>query len=210
MKDTKIRHWIQAMAAGDSQAFKLLFDEYYPRLYHLAFYYLRSDVISEEVVSDVFLKLWNNRKRLVEIEHLDFYFFQAVKNQSLTCLKKEARLPQTDELSSKSLRIEYNEPENLLIARELAAMIEEGISQLPEKCEMIFRMVREDGMSYREVAELLEIAPKTVENQMGIALKKLKTALDQYQQTKAKSSFTPLYYLFILLEWDKSIDIFLL
>lgn len=200
MENTKIRHWIQAMAAGDSQAFKHLFDACYPRLYRLAFYYLRSDVLSEEVVSDVFLKIWNNRKRLSEIEHPDFYFFQAVKNQSLTCLKKEARLPHTEEFSLKSSRIEYSEPENLLIARELAAMIEEAISQLPEKCEMIFRMVREDGMSYKEVADLLEIAPKTVENQMNIALKKLKAALERYQQTKVDSSYTRLGYLFILLE----------
>ncbi len=177
----KIRQWIQAMAADDSRVFKQFFDACYPRFYRLAFYYVRSDVLSEELVSDVFLKIWNNRKRLPEIEQLDFYFFQSVKNQALTYLKRESKLHDAEDSTPKSRRIEYNQPENLLLAKELAAHIEASVSQLPEKCEMIFRLVREDGMSYKAVAQLLDLAPKTVENQMCIALKKIKAALDAYQ-----------------------------
>jgi len=193
-----IRQLTQAMAADDSGAFKQFFDLLYPRFYRLAFYYVRSDVLSEELVSDVFLKIWNNRKKLPEIERLDFYFFQSVKNQAFTYLKRESNLPFGDERTLKSSRIEYNEPENLMIARELAAKIEESIRQLPEKCEMIFRLVREDDMSYKEVAELLDIAPKTVENQMHIALKKIKAALDEYQQAKANPFYIPYWLLVVL------------
>lgn len=170
------------MAKDSPLAFKEFFDLLYPRFYRFAFYYLKSDILSEEVVSDVFLKIWNNRKKLIHVEQLDLYFFRSVKNQAFTYLKRESRsiLVYTDEQSS---NLEYNEPENLLIAKELNEKVEEAISSLPEKCEIIFRLVREDGLSYNATAELLDISRKTVENQIAIATKKIRSALDQnYQQ----------------------------
>jgi len=188
------------MAAGDSGAFKQFFDRLYPRFYRFAYYYVRSDVMSEELVSDVFLKIWNNRKKLPDIERIDHYFFQSVKNQAFTYLQRESKRSYADVSFSKSTRIDYNEPENLMMASELAAKIEEAISALPEKCELIFRMVREDNMSYKEVAELLEITPKTVENQMHIALKKLKASLDEYQHAKLSPSYISYWHILLLLE----------
>ncbi len=188
------------MADDDSAAFKRFFDLYYSRLYRLAFYYVKSDVLSEELVSDVFMKIWNCRKRLPEIAQPDFYFFQSVKNQAITYLTRENKLNHTDYQPYKSSYIEYSQPENLLIARELAAKIEEAISQLPTKCEMIFRMVREEGMRYQEVAQLLDIAPKTVENQMRIALHKLKVVLEEYQQAEAVPTYVSLWYILVVLE----------
>lgn len=199
MEKGSIRQLIQAMAADDSEAFKQFFHQLYPRFYRLAFYYVKSDVLSEELVSDVFMKLWNNRKNLPEITRLDFYFFQSVKNQAFTYLKKEAKVSVIDNDTLKSSRIEYNQPENILIASELADKIEASISQLPDKCEMIFRLVREEGMSYKAVAELLDIAPKTVENQMHIALKKLKVTLDEYQHAHVEFSSVSIWLLLLLL-----------
>ncbi|MEK6478835.1 RNA polymerase sigma-70 factor [Catalinimonas sp. 4WD22] len=200
MEENEISHLVKKIAQGDSKAFKLFFDKLYPQMYRLAFYYVRSDVLSEELVSDIFMKLWNNRQKLPEIQKLDFYLYQSVKNQSFTYLKKEAQLPIADLTMLKSQRIEYNEPESILIARELAVKIEEAISDLPDKCEMIFRLVREEGMSYKEVAALLEISPKTVENQMGIAIRKLKATLITYQHSKSDSSHISLGYLLILMD----------
>ena len=197
MNNLSIRHLILAMAADDSRAFKQFFDELYPRFYRLAFYYVKSDILSEELVSDVFLKLWNNRKKLPDIERLDYYFLQSVKNQALTYLKKKSNTLYVEK--DKSNRIEYTQPENLLIASELADKIEEAISNLPDRCEMIFRLVREENMSYKEVAELLAISNKTVENQMNNALKKLKFTLDQYQNAHADYSKVSLGLVLILL-----------
>lgn len=200
MEENEISQLVKKIAEGNSKAFKQFFDKLYPRLYRLAFYYVRSDVLSEELVSDIFMKLWINRQKLPEIQKLDFYLYQSVKNQSFTYLKKESRLPIADLTTLKSQRIEYNEPESILIARELAVKIEESIADLPDKCEMIFRLVREEGMSYKDVSDLLEISPKTVENQMGIAIKKLKATLDTYQNSKSDSSHISLGYLLILID----------
>lgn len=201
MEENEISHLVKKIAEGNSKAFKLFFDKLYPRMYRLAFYYVRSDVLSEELVSDIFLKLWNMRQQLPEIQKLDFYLYQSVKNQSFSYLKKEARLPIADLTTLKSQRIEYNEPESILIARELAVKIEEAIADLPDKCEMIFRLVREEGMSYKEVSALLEISPKTVENQMSIAIRKLKATLDTYHDSKSDSSHISLGYLLILMDF---------
>ncbi|MDF9796945.1 RNA polymerase sigma-70 factor (family 1) [Catalinimonas alkaloidigena] len=200
MEEFEISLLVKKIAKGDSAAFKLFFDKLYPRMYRLAFFYVKSDVLSEELVSDIFLKVWNNRKKLPEVKKLDFYLYQAVKNQSLTYLKKESQLSTIDLPALKSMRIEYSEPESIMIARELAVKIESAISELPDKCEMIFRLVREEEMSYKEVAELMDISSKTVENQMSIAIKKLKATLDAYQNSTSDSSHISLMFLLLLLD----------
>ena len=179
MDSDVIRRLTHLMGVDDVKAFRQFFDLLYPRFYRLAFYYLRSDALSEEVVSDVFMKIWNNRKKVSQVEHLGFYFFKAIKNQSLTYLKRETRQQFDEGESLNSFRLDHAEPENLLIAKELARAVEQGIAKLPPKCQMIFRLVREDGMSYKDVADLMDISAKTVENQMTIALKRLKLAIDE-------------------------------
>jgi RNA polymerase sigma-70 factor (family 1) len=177
-----IRRLVHLMAIDDALAFKQFFDLLYARFYRLAFYCVKSDDLSEEIVSDVLLKIWNNRKRLPEINNLDVYFFKSIKNQAYTYLKREARRAFLDAQSVKSLNLEYAEPENLLIAKDLAHAVEQAVSALPDKCQMIFRLIREDGMTYKDVADLLELSIKTVENQMTIAIKKLKCAVDDHYQ----------------------------
>src|SRR5690349_4599640 len=137
------------MAVDDAQAFKQFFELLYARFYRLAFHFIRSDNLSEEIVSDVLLKIWNNRKRLPEVINLEVYFFKSIKNQACTYLQREARRARLDLQSVKSLDLEYREPENLLIAKDLAYAVEQAVSALPDKCQMIFRLVREDGMSYK-------------------------------------------------------------
>lgn len=182
MNTEAIRRLVQLMAVDDAQAFKQFFDLLYARFYRLAYYYIRADSLSEEIVSDVLMKIWNNRKRLPEVINLDVYFFKAIKNQAYTYIRREARRAMLDAQSVKSLDLEYREPENLLIAKDLAERVEQAISALPEKCQMIFRLIREDGMSYKDVADLLDLSIKTVENQMTIAIKKLKCAVDDHYQ----------------------------
>jgi RNA polymerase sigma-70 factor (family 1) len=182
MNSEAIRRLVHLMAVDDAPAFKQFFDLLYGRFYRLAFYYIKSDALSEEIVSDVFLKIWNNRTRLPEVDNLDVYFFAAVKNQACTYVKREARRLFQDAQSARSLNLEYTEPENLLIAKDLAYAVEQAVFSLPERCQMIFRLIREDGMSYKDVAELLDLSLKTVENQMTIAIKKLKCAVDDHHQ----------------------------
>ncbi len=179
LESERLKQLVGLMSKDNTLAFKEFFDILYPRFYRFAFHFIKSDSLAEEIVSDVFLKIWQNRKRLLFIEEIDAYFYKAIKNQSLTYLSKQAR-DKHDFSENSFSKLEYVQPENLMIAKELAEKIEEAISSLPERCEIIFRLIREDGLSYKHVAELLDISVKTVENQMGIAVKKLKVILNDF------------------------------
>jgi len=195
LRDEELRRLIQLMEKNDGKAFEEFFNILYPRFYRYAFLYLKSDLLTEEVVSDVFLKLWNVRNKLNEIKQLEFYLFRSVKNQALTYIKRNANQPEEITEFIESSLIESRQPENLLIHKELSKKIEDAVSQLPQKCQTIFRMVREDGLSYKQVAVLLQISPKTVENQMSKSLKRLKIVVENYYGRSEANKKIRLFFL---------------
>ena len=130
---------------------------------------------AEEVVSDVFIKVWEKRRELEKIESLKLYLYVATRHIALNYLDKQRRKStkpldyfQHSELISVNL-----DPEQLLITADMMAMLRKAVDQLPPKCKVIFKLVKEDGLKYKEVAEILGISVKTVENQLAIALHKL-------------------------------------
>jgi RNA polymerase sigma-70 factor (family 1) len=172
----------------DVKAYKQLFHLYYERLRQFAFSLTRSRESSEEVVSDVFLKIWIKRKSLLKIQNKHLYFYICTKNHSLNRIAKEKRDSafSLDECPVEFRSIYYN-PEQLMITAEMVRRIQEAVHQLPPKCRLVFKMVKEDGLKYREVAELLGISLKTVENQMTIALRKIDRSI-HFDQVRSLSS----------------------
>ncbi len=194
-----MRNYFDAFANHDDQkAFRGFFDFYYPKLFRFALYLMKSEMLAEEVVSDVFIKVWNNRKRLVIIERMDFYLFRSVKNQALNYLrKKSTEFEQIDEIPESSLMTPID-PEKELLQKELKVKVDEAIGQLPPKCRLIFEMTRDNGLQYHEVADILDISKSTVKNQMTIALKKIRNNLTNYIDVKdyALGSMAFLMFLF--------------
>lgn len=171
---------------GDARAYKQFFYHFYPRLLSFSESLLRNRESAEEVVSDVFTKIWNNRTSLPTIENIELYLYVITKNHSLNRLladKRKAHL----ELNEKhySLRSMNYDPEQLLITAEMFRKVQTAIQQLPPRCRLIFKLIKEDGWSYRQVAELLNISVKTVENQMTIAIKKLAHSIQFRKPTSA-------------------------
>lgn len=158
----------------DTKAYEQLFRLYYERLRQFAFSFTRSKESAEEVVSDVFMKLWVKRKSLLKIHNKHLYFYICTKNLSLNRIAKEKK---NNSFSLDECEVEvksiYHDPEQLLITAEMVKRIQDAINQLPPKCKLIFKMIKDDGFKYKEVAELLGISLKTVENQMTIALRKI-------------------------------------
>ncbi|MEO6539973.1 MAG: sigma-70 family RNA polymerase sigma factor, partial [Ferruginibacter sp.] len=137
---------------------------------------LKSSEDAEEVVSDFFIVLWQRRALLRAIENPKLYFFISVKNTALTKLaakKKLAQSPATEWQTS--LESVFFNPEELLLSSEVVKKIMAAINDLPPKCKIIFKLIKEDDLKYAEVAKLLEISVKTVEAQMAIALRRIKT-----------------------------------
>lgn len=162
---------------GDELSFREFFDFYYERFFRIAHYYVRNNENAEEVVMDVFSRFWNRRKKLPEVLNFKNYAYSSVKNQSLNYLMKNKIDTKSLDEYNTSKMIEYAEPESLFLGKELAKELEREVSSLPPRCQLIYRMIREDGLKYRQVAEALDISLKAVENQMLIAMRRIRSIL---------------------------------
>jgi RNA polymerase sigma-70 factor (ECF subfamily) len=158
----------------DQQAYKELYTSLYAYLFGFARTIVPSKETAEEIVSDVFIRLWERRKELEKVENLKVYLYVATRNIAFNYLDKQKRTPTNsiDDIEAEFTSI-YFDPEQLLVTAEMLSLIQKAIDQLPPKCKMIFRLVKEDGLKYREVAEILNLSVKTIENQLAIALEKI-------------------------------------
>jgi RNA polymerase sigma-70 factor (ECF subfamily) len=158
--------------SGDTQAFKALYDCFCAPLLQLALAIAHNREMAEEIVADVFIAVWKKKKDLQQVSNLKWYLYAATRNIALNYLRKYAH-KKTLHLDEAYLPDYEINPEAQLISNEMVRHINMAISELPPQCRIIFKLVKEDGLKYREVAVLLNISIKTVENQVGIALKKL-------------------------------------
>jgi RNA polymerase sigma-70 factor (family 1) len=173
-------HYLQMRIARfeDQQAYKELFTSFYSHLFHFALSVVKSKESAEEVVSDIFIKIWQKRKALEKINNLKVYLYVATRNIAFNYCDRQKRAA-TNSIDDFSVEFtsRYFDPEQLLITADMMSRIEKEIDKLPPKCKMIFKLVKEDNLRYREVAEILNISVKTVENQLAIALRKIGTAI---------------------------------
>ncbi|MBS1567392.1 MAG: RNA polymerase sigma-70 factor [Bacteroidetes bacterium] len=175
----KIAYLQERIARYDDQlAYKELFVQLYNPLLQFATSFVRSREPAEEIVSDVFMAIWEKRKRIGSITNLKVYLYVATKNTALNYLARQNKLVTTniEEMDLEPESVYFN-PEQLLITAEMSKKIKDIIDQLPPRCKMIFRLVKEDELRYREVAEILNLSVKTVENQLSIALRKIGAAI---------------------------------
>lgn len=163
---------------NDVHALKELYDMLGNQLLLLAEGITGCRQIAEEVVQDVFIKIWQKRHTLIDVENLKWYLYVSTRNMSIRYIRKFPKLEKVslEEASTQPFQIDAT-PEDLMVTAEVIKKINEAINDLPPRCRLIFKMVKDDGLKYREVAELLDISMKTVENQVGIALKKLHLAI---------------------------------
>jgi RNA polymerase sigma-70 factor (family 1) len=162
----------------DELVFKDVYRQYFVKLYRFAFSIVHSKEAAEEIVHDVLINLWKKRDDFTAIANLNTYLYVSIKNLSLNYIRNEAkhRHLDIDSLYDECSYISID-PESLLITKEQAADLNTLINKLPVRCKMIFKLVKIDGLRYKEVANLLNISVKTVENQLIIAVKKITEAL---------------------------------
>lgn len=167
---------------SDEEAARALFNLFHPKLVRYAVFYTSSIHDANDIVSDVFIKLFNRLKRIDEIRDIQFYLYKSVKNQCLTYLKKKPISTSIDEIDweTGSYLFEIKNPENELIRNELSMKIEEAINALPTKRKLIYKMVVIDGLKYKEAAEILDLSVKTIENHLGLAVKDLRREITAY------------------------------
>jgi len=166
--------FIQFKEKLSQESFTDFFDYYFVRLTQFATTIVRSDLLAEEIVLDVFLKLWENRKTLETINNIETYLYISVRNKSINVLKKEQKF-HFDILEDSQIQLaDYKtSAESDFIEHEMFGALNDAVTQLPSKCKIIFKLIREDGLNRNEVAQVLNISVKTVDNQVAIAIKKI-------------------------------------
>lgn len=174
----------------DHSAFEYLFDAYYEKLMRVAIYYLGNEMQAEDVLAEVFFKIWNNRRKLNKVENLDNYIFTMTKNQCLYFLRSNKKIVFDDQLVDDKHQIIIENPESSFISEEFITYYNKKVSELPPKCKLVYLMIKEDGLKYREVADLLNISMKTVENQMTKAIAHVRKSIALYNSYHSDKSQT--------------------
>ena len=186
LNDPKFKSLI---AYGDQNKFRQLMQLTSDELLWFAMGFLKHKEISEEIVSDVYVKIWNNRAQLESITNLKSYLFICVRNGCLSHLRKakNEKIVSIDSVKEYSF-IPVEGPEDSLIEKEIIEQIYTAIETLPCKCKLVFTLAKINGLKYREIAEMLEITEKTVNNHLVLAVKKITGFLNVNKKPKEKSS----------------------
>ena len=177
-----------------TQEFEQVFKTHFKALHAYACTILREEAQAEETVQQVFYKLWLKKDRLSISQSLKAYLYQSVYNESLNYLK-HSKVKKTHQahILYTSDKGEMSSSKKL-IAKELEAKIAEALKELPEQCRTIFQMSRFEDLKYREIADNLKLSIKTVENQMGKALKIMRAHLAEYLPVLVALLFSFIYY----------------
>jgi len=176
--DLKDHELLAAIASSDEKALQQFFNRYYKTLVGTAFNILKDEEQAKDIVQDLFFWLWKNRENLSIKSSVLAYFKRATINRCLNLLKKNQKFSDQEDWQE-PIQASPN-PQELMEAQELEAFVAQALLQLPERCRLIFTLKRLEGLSVKEIAEKLEISPKTVENQITKALKHLSSSLKPY------------------------------
>ncbi|UII24279.1 RNA polymerase sigma-70 factor [Fulvivirga ligni] len=161
--------------------FEGIYKEYFKRLYAYVRVIVDSQSLAKDVVSDFFLALWKNRNSLLHVNDLEVYLFVSVRNQAVQALQKQAKLFSSREaLEVKLESIDYINPEELLLEKELLNLLKKITSELPDQCKLIFEMATERGLKNAEIAQELGISVVTVKSQKRKAQVKIKAGIIKY------------------------------
>jgi len=175
------RVYMDRINTGISEAeFEQAFKSHFKALHAYACTILKEEAAAEEIVQQVFFKLWEKKEQVHIQQSVSAYLYRSVYNESLNYLKhqKVKKAHQSHTLYTSGTSSE--QVSRKVIARELEAKIAEALNQLPEQCRTIFQMSRFEELKYREIADRLNLSVKTVENQMGKALRIMRTQLIEY------------------------------
>jgi RNA polymerase sigma-70 factor (family 1) len=167
---------LQRIAEGDENAFRVIFDKYKDKVYGFAFMFTRSVVQSEEIVQEIFLKLWLRKADLAALEKFQSWLFMVTRNQSFTALRKIAydysyrqNLPADPEADSM---------ENQMVLKDYQQLVRSVVDELPPQQRKVYQLRREEGLTLDEIAQKLDISPNTVKVHLGKALSRIRKALE--------------------------------
>jgi len=181
IKKIEERSLFKKVQNGDVKSLEVLFDRYYNVLCNFAYLFLKNEECAKEIVSELFINIWQKRREIIIRESLKSYLYKSVKNAVISKKRKEKKTERLMEDSNLN-NPEFITPETLLLRKELEEKVNQLFSDLPLKSGLVFRMKRIVGLRYKEISKILNISEKTVENHMGNAIKKIKVILHEHPE----------------------------
>lgn len=170
---------LAAIARGDHHAFRKLFDQYHHKVYSYSIRFLRSEVLAEEMVQEVFINVWLGRAKIAQINNFGGYLRVVTKNLTLNALKKIALDFKLSNAQVKSWTEVDNDTEHNIQLKETRALLSEAILKLPKQQRLIYQMCHIDGIKQKEAAEQLNISPLTVKAHLRDATKAIRSFMGE-------------------------------
>ena len=181
---------LTAVAEGDESAFRRLFEQHWDNIYGVAVTFTKSPQIAEEMVQDVFLKIWLHREDLPLVKKFNDYLFIIARNHILSTLRKKIHEQPFTEHLLNFFQETGNTPEDQLLYRETEYLVQKAVEQLPPQQQLIYNLSRNQGLNQEEIAARLAISKHTVKSHMNKALQSIRN----YLQTNAEvEAFAILY-----------------
>ncbi|WP_300597461.1 RNA polymerase sigma factor [Niabella sp.] len=174
-----IKEWLEQTAANDChESFEKLYLHFAPGMQAFALSIVGDTEVALDLVQDLFVNLWTNRKNLAAIGHPASYLYRALKNNAVHYLKSRKQMAPLVAEENERITLMDEGPEAAVITKEIKQLLEATINGLPYKCRLVFRLIKEDGLRYKEVAHLLDISVKTVEAHMRLAYSRIVECLE--------------------------------
>jgi RNA polymerase sigma-70 factor (ECF subfamily) len=165
---------LELVAQGDESAFRIVFDHYRDAIFAFSLKVTRHESIAEEIVQDVFLKIWINRSGLAEIRNFADFLYIIARNHTFNSLRSLARERKLSVDTSADLQIAGVSTEAIIIQRDYDRLLLQAVSQLPPQQKLVYTLGRQQGLSREEIATQLNISPGTVKVHMAQALRTLR------------------------------------
>ncbi|WP_295120030.1 RNA polymerase sigma factor [uncultured Chitinophaga sp.] len=168
---------LEAIAKGDGIAFRAVFDHYWDKIYSMALAYTKSASLADDVVQEVFIKIWGKREQLPAVEKFDAYLFISARNEIISTLRKKVIHLPLEEHLHQHISAQTPVPDEVLSLKESQALISEAVAILPPQQQRIYILSRTEGLSQQQISEQLGISVSTVKVHMNKALHTIKAYL---------------------------------
>ena len=172
---------LQQIAEDNEQAFSRIVEHYWNNIYSQALAYLKSSYAAQDVVQEVFIKVWEKRKGFTDIDRFDSFLFIIARNHIISELRKKIMLPVNDDLEE-TLKEENNTPDKRLSLKQSHEMVAKAIDLLPGQQKIAFLLSRDEGLSYEEIAIRMQLSKETIKKHIGRALNFLRTYIRTHSE----------------------------
>ncbi|HLR76302.1 MAG TPA: RNA polymerase sigma-70 factor [Balneolaceae bacterium] len=180
--DNEDKQLLLKIRKGDEQAFRKVYLKYHEELYNVALKYLRSEDLAEDAVHDIFVKLWDNRKKLDQAGSLSGFIFTSLKNHVINMVNSQKRKMKKKVKIAQQKKEEKSKHANVIHLSTFRNKCQQAIKKLPEKRRQVFKLRYEEGLTNREIADYLDLSIHTVKSQYYKAIKFIREYVNKGEQ----------------------------